>query len=296
MNLGWTVKTQPGKYYTEAESRERLKEAIKHLRNMLAEPANARVGEVVGQFPDFDATLGEFEKQITVIPGDLAIPRNRRANKDLTFATLTFEFFPSRLTASILRLFMAKPKTAETSEGPDFAQFGDDPIKLSRGERGYVFPAFTALPAWKPLSPGQPEHDCCNVLQFAFGHEIRPNINAGITDSFASVGMYRQGSSRAYPAFCNEFYPANPWIGNPVDNAFMRQTHEMEVTVEGSVVSLCINGDVLIDRRTPKPNTKRYDDPLIIHPDGRIGWMIPRACQHNSTRITNMYVRRLQAP
>lgn len=41
---------------------------------------------------------------------------------------------------------------------------GDDPIKLARGQRGYVFPAFTALPQWKPDSPGIPvwsELDIC---------------------------------------------------------------------------------------------------------------------------------------
>lgn len=32
---------------------------------------------------------------------------------------------------------------------------GDDPIKLARGARGFVFPAFSALPIWKDAQPGE---------------------------------------------------------------------------------------------------------------------------------------------
>ncbi|MEM1296991.1 MAG: type V CRISPR-associated protein Cas12b, partial [Verrucomicrobiota bacterium] len=61
------------------------------------------------------------------------------------------------LTARILRLFLAKPKVKkENVEQIDFTQLGDDPIKLARGKRGYVFPAFTAFPAWKPKTTGKP--------------------------------------------------------------------------------------------------------------------------------------------
>ena len=38
----------------------------------------------------------------------------------------------------------------------ELEKFPDDPIKKSRGERGYVFPAFTALSAWSSESLGKP--------------------------------------------------------------------------------------------------------------------------------------------
>ena len=159
MELGWTVKIQPGKTYSHQDSRKRLQEAIKHLQAMLEKPANARIQDVAKKFPNFNETLQGFEARIPKLPEDLEIPRNRKANRDLTFATLAFKYFPHPLTASILALFLAKPnkaKTTKPSNVPDFAAFGDDPIKLARGNRGYVFTAFTALPAWRPLSPGQP--------------------------------------------------------------------------------------------------------------------------------------------
>src|SRR5579862_6097320 len=159
MDLSWTVKLQPGEFFTPRDACVRLKEAVEHVRNLLQKPAATRVKEVVTLFPDFEAQLDSFTGVIEAGSRQFVIPRNRKASKDLTFATLTFKFFPCPLTAKVLSLFIKKPKTTipQKSENEvNFASCGDDPIKLSRGSRGFVFRAFTALPAWNPKSSGEP--------------------------------------------------------------------------------------------------------------------------------------------
>ena len=154
MQLSWTVKTTPGKFFEGAEGSARLTEALDHVAALLEEPS-PRLAEALEPFSNPQTTILELKSDL---PGEICIPRNRKANKDLTFASLLFQFFPSRLSAAILRQFLAKPKVSSDGAAPeiDFAGLGDDPIKLARGKRGYVFPAFTALPAWNPDSSGEP--------------------------------------------------------------------------------------------------------------------------------------------
>jgi hypothetical protein len=65
--------------------------------------------------------------------------------------------FPSELTRQCLRVCVKQPgKTPKKREGLDFAVLGDDPIRLARGKRGFVFPAFTALPPWGASNSGEP--------------------------------------------------------------------------------------------------------------------------------------------
>jgi len=161
LQLSWTVKLQPGKTFDGDEAKARLREAVEHLQKTAANPPNKRVAEALQHHPQAVSELETLLKKISDLPDQLSIPRNRKASKDVTFTTLAFQFFPSPLTADLLRLFIRRPsakKDAKNSDSPaiDFAELGDDPIKLARGDRGYVFPAFTALPAWQPQSPGQP--------------------------------------------------------------------------------------------------------------------------------------------
>jgi len=159
MDLSWTVKLQPDEFFNPEESTTRLIEAVEHVRNLLRNPSSTRLKEVAALFPDFSTQLDSFKSDLTKRTGQPVIPRNRKASKDLTFASLVFKFFPCALTAKVLSLFVKKPATGAAKKEKntaDFAACGDDPIKLARGKRGYVFRAFTALPAWNPKSPGEP--------------------------------------------------------------------------------------------------------------------------------------------
>lgn len=162
LDLSWTVKIQPGKFYSDKEGIDRIKDSIQHLVKLLKSSDAPRVEEIKRDLPDYEAQLRKFESATESVLKTLKkdpIPRNRKANKDLIYATLAFKYYPSLLTGRILSLFVKKPNVAATEQAkdkPDFTAFGDDPIKLARGERGFVFRAFTALPEWNPPSHGEP--------------------------------------------------------------------------------------------------------------------------------------------
>lgn len=177
MDLSWTVKLEPGRYFKAAGARARLTEAMEHFLKLVEEPG-PKLAEVLSQHPEGAKEWQSMKERIAALPDELQVPGNRRASKDLTFATLLFQHFPSQFTAAVLRLSVAKPKKAVVKkvvkksarrkdnavtkaavvEVPvfDFAALGDDPIKLGRGARGYVFPAFTSLSGWAVPAPGEP--------------------------------------------------------------------------------------------------------------------------------------------
>ncbi|QTN33661.1 type V CRISPR-associated protein Cas12b [Akkermansiaceae bacterium] len=161
MDLSWAgVKLQPGKFYKGNDAKARLHEAISHLLSMLENPSK-RLTEALENLGVEPATqLSAYRDAIATLPDEISIPKNRKAAKDLTFSAITFIHFPSELTRRFLRLGIKAPKATKVSAKKDdeslFRSLGDDPIKLARGNRGYVFPAFTSLPIWNPASEGLP--------------------------------------------------------------------------------------------------------------------------------------------
>jgi len=160
MDLSWTVKVSPGEFFEGEAARQRINEALDHLvENVLKDPS-LRLSGFLRHVEDPAGQIAAMRKAVERLPEELQrIPRNRKAAKDLTFATIAFKVFPCELTRQCLRVCVkepAKAKKAGRTTGFDFAAAGDDPVRLARGERGYVFPAFTALPAWGSKSLGEP--------------------------------------------------------------------------------------------------------------------------------------------
>jgi len=166
MDLSWTVKIHPGKYFVGEEARARLGEGIDHFLQVIDDADEPRV-KAWATLHKGPSLLADLRKRLPALPQDLQIPRNRKAAPGLTFATLLFKTFPSHATASLLALHVKAPPKATKSEKkndltsastakPDFARLGDDPIKLARAGN-VVFNAFTALKSrWQPVSPGKP--------------------------------------------------------------------------------------------------------------------------------------------
>lgn len=159
MELDWTVKVQPGKFYVGDDAKTRVTEALEHLRKMVAAPP-PRLAEWLSANPDTEEQILKLKGEVASLADDLTVPRNRKAAQDLTFASIAFKHFPCEVTRQFLRLGVKAPAKSvskpKQSDFMDFGRLGDDPIKLARGSRGYVFPAFTALPAWNPSCPGEP--------------------------------------------------------------------------------------------------------------------------------------------
>jgi IS605 OrfB family transposase len=157
MDLSWTVKVQPGRFFEGAEAVARVQEALDHLAKMVEKPS-ARLAMWLQEIADPAAEIVALRGSLMEMGEDLRIPRNRKAAPDLTFSSIAFMVFPCQLTRYCLRQGVKEPGKLPKKKVPsiDFSEFGDDPLKLARGQRGYVFRAFTALPAWGPVSPGEP--------------------------------------------------------------------------------------------------------------------------------------------
>ncbi len=179
MTLEWSgVKVVPGQPYGLADARHRLRQALAYLEE--SSELDPKLRELVlarrGEWEQVKETIAALEAE------RLRVVRNRKANRDRTFSALLFMHAPCRLTRDLLALIMQKPMTLATraSQAEDLdapteeagaaldpeallsaavrvaQDLGEDPIKVARGERGYVFPAFTALAPWQPPAEGVP--------------------------------------------------------------------------------------------------------------------------------------------
>ena len=162
MDLSWTIKVSPGEFYEGQEAITRLNQAIDHLENKMIASPSARLAAFLNEISNPELKIASIREAIKDLPENFTIPKNRGGNisLDLLFSSIAFMAFPSRLTAACLKLGVkAPPKSSGSTkkqEGIDFGALGDDPVKLARGSRGYIFKAFTALPRWNPPHPGKP--------------------------------------------------------------------------------------------------------------------------------------------
>jgi IS605 OrfB family transposase len=157
MDLSWTVKTQPGNFFEGEKAVTRAGEALDHLAKMVANPS-PRLAVWLQEIVDPAAEIAAMRSALGELPQNLKIQRNRKAAPDLTFASIAFMLFPNQLTRHCLRQGVKEPGKQARKKVPatDFSSLGDDPVKLARGSRGYVFRAFTALPAWNPVGSAEP--------------------------------------------------------------------------------------------------------------------------------------------
>ena len=167
VNLGWIANLeQKEKPRRGAEARKRLDEAVEYFLRAFDNPDGNKPGSNVRKFlvdePRRKEELRSIADDIDKMSDEDTppIPRNRKANLDKTGALLLFKHFPRQFTWDLLKIvYPISNKKEEEEKDCPFFEFDDDPIKLARGGRGYVFPAFTAFrrfggkgggePAWK---------------------------------------------------------------------------------------------------------------------------------------------------
>ena len=139
ISLGSVVNLQPGsKPDTGDAVIERLKAAAKTFADHIPEYLLA--------------------KWLTALDASFSLPKRRGGNinaKRVDACTL-FLAFPNAITKALFQNTFRAPKAEPDAQIADatedetiFIVDGDDPIKLARGTRGFVFPGFTALPLWQ---------------------------------------------------------------------------------------------------------------------------------------------------
>ena len=156
MKLSWVVKISPDRFFYGEAAKGRVREAIDHLGKMIASPSS-QLQQWLKEIEYPELQLQELSKLIDQLPEGLRVDRNRAASRDLVFSAISFMVFPCQLTRQCLRSCVKDPtKKTKFASGLDFTRLGGDPVELSRGKRGYVFSAFTALPKWNSTSPSAP--------------------------------------------------------------------------------------------------------------------------------------------
>lgn len=142
-----------------------------------------RMNEMLGWLAERHAGLAtekeRLQKIIAALPDSFNLPAwrggsvNKEALQERFYAWLIFEHVESSpVTFTVLRNSFPAPNEkrknvddAATRERPS-ARLSDDPIKLARGARGYVFRAFTSLPCWGADDPNLPAWKEFDVAAF----------------------------------------------------------------------------------------------------------------------------------
>jgi hypothetical protein len=132
--------------FTGAKALSKLKGMLQELK-ALFEPDDE-------QWDRLSAKLGELPATLS-IPG-YAPTAAKGVIKHQLFAMFFFKHVEkSSFTLELLRQFTRKPKEGEKRpEAKAAAATDGDPIRLARGQRGYVFRAFTSLPQWTTANDG----------------------------------------------------------------------------------------------------------------------------------------------
>jgi hypothetical protein len=191
LEIGWTVNLALDRPALTGDSaRQRLLKAVDHFLQVwhpksAATQMGARVRAFLSATPGGESSLGDIRTRIAALsPDELpTIPANQRSIPDRLEAALLFKHFPGPFTADLLKVSFPRTKAkaanlhpgATDDENPwtrfrsDIApQFPDDPIKLARGSRGFVFRSFTSLRQWNPANTPEPQWKEFDIAAFKY--------------------------------------------------------------------------------------------------------------------------------
>lgn len=179
MKLDWGgVKTQTGKLFRGEEAKKSLEEAIRFFMapdDFTGALHDYLVNEEKGQlkaYLDRVASLGEISFECN----------SRGTNKKRKNAMWLLKFFPDDFSVGLIKTIISeKEKIVDTPEG-------GDPIKLSRGERGYVF---------KPFSPWRFYEVWKDFDMAAFGEALKTinQFRSKTEERRAELGKYEDAIS-----------------------------------------------------------------------------------------------------
>lgn len=131
-------------------------EAVNKLRGMVSEWRK--------RMPESNDDWNRLDALIEKLPADFEMPGYAATSakgevKFRLFAMFLFRYVEkSEFTLGLLRQTTPAPKAGQDAPPPlDASEVVGDPIREARGDRGYVFRAFTSLPSWGGNQDGVPE-------------------------------------------------------------------------------------------------------------------------------------------
>lgn len=142
-SIAWPDGRKPE--FRNAEAKEKLRLMVRRWRESK---------------PEYETDWARLEKKIEALPDELVLPSyaataaksNPILARNAMLRIYAMYFFSrverSEFTLNLLRETTAAPKPDAHRPEPREMTSEGDPIRLARGKRGYVFPAFTSSPLW----------------------------------------------------------------------------------------------------------------------------------------------------
>lgn len=150
MDLSWAgIQTPTGKYWTAEETAEQITKSVQEICQTLALNADAAWNKLKPAISPEDV-----QNIVAAMKPDCSrvLAKNRRVSLTLKYAAVFFMYYPCCISARLLAAKLpeaSKEKEIETDIPLDYTSLSGDPIEMSRGDRGYVYPGFSALPNWE---------------------------------------------------------------------------------------------------------------------------------------------------
>lgn len=165
-----------------------LKDALRYLveKHSIAEKSKGRLEKLIEDLPDSvtiqSYTGGSVNKDILEKKFYTYLLFTHVEQSEELFNVLRNTYRPPK---------EARKKTVKKTEELDLSKFDDDPVKLARGERGYIFPAFTcfleknevdnnARKAWKEFDIAAFKEALKTIHQIDLKEKERAGERAGI--------------------------------------------------------------------------------------------------------------------
>lgn len=205
MDLSWAgVKTQPtddhssSLVYTQTETIEQVKVAMEEMCEVIRKGSDkAWVKYAKEKNIDLYTEVTQTIIKRAVIDSSHLLAKNNKAAKELKQAAIFFMYYPCALSAGMLRTKLGKNKEEKT-QGREYDCFAlaNDPMILARGERGYIYKGYTALPDWKQSGSAMysSEWDILafkEALKIMHAYELKTKERKAIVDSLQSELDYR---------------------------------------------------------------------------------------------------------
>lgn len=182
------------------------------------------------RMPEADAEWKRLDSLVSRLPADLEIPgyaptsaKNER--KFQLFAMFLFRYVEA--SDFVLRLLRETTRKPSPKEAPPLAVeaafAAADPIRRARGERGYVFRAFTRLPCWDGDNMGKPgwvQFDFaafCEALKALHQVQAKTEERATQREQKEAQHQYQRGRAKQWKAAAHAEEGAPPPIltGDP---------------------------------------------------------------------------------
>lgn len=163
--------------------------------------------------------------------------------------------FPDWCRAALRRVLIApsnwQDALAACVAAESSAASQPDPLEESRGARGFVFKAFTALPAWAPKSPGEPVWIQFDIAAFKEALKALNQFSQKTQDRTkeeddlrGQLALMLGSSVKGWKPLKNEANESEP-IPEPLDPRLFQLVRELELELTGELADSVLGREIV---------------------------------------------------